>query len=221
MIRVALVSQTLAVRAGLSALLGVDEEIVVVGEYAAISQAVQREHRGVEPDVIVLATLPDYALEAGGSQGGKPTEVLLASGEPAPVLYLFEDETVLEQLSFEKRSYAWGVLPINSSAEEICAAVHALSEGLWVGPPSILEQLFEAHREAEREAEPLVEPLTEREDQVLQLLAQGLANKQIAVALGISEHTVKFHVSAIYTKLGATNRTEAVRVGIQKGLVVL
>ena len=58
-------------------------------------------------------------------------------------------------------------------------------------------------------------------NQVLELLARGLANKQIAVSLGISEHTAKFHVSSIYSKLGATNRAEAVRTGIQKGLVSL
>jgi DNA-binding NarL/FixJ family response regulator len=67
----------------------------------------------------------------------------------------------------------------------------------------------------------LIEPLTERELEVLQQLAQGLANKQIALSLGISEHTVKFHISGIYSKLGATNRTEAVRLGVRRGLVVL
>jgi DNA-binding NarL/FixJ family response regulator len=66
-----------------------------------------------------------------------------------------------------------------------------------------------------------VEALTEREAQVLQKLAQGMANKQIAAALGISEHTVKFHVSAIYSKLGATNRTEAVRIGVRQGMIIL
>ncbi len=71
------------------------------------------------------------------------------------------------------------------------------------------------------DADPLLEPLTERESQVLQLLAQGLANKQIAASLGISEHTVKFHISSIYGKLGATSRTEAVRNGVQHGLVFL
>jgi DNA-binding NarL/FixJ family response regulator len=69
--------------------------------------------------------------------------------------------------------------------------------------------------------EPLADPLTEREAEVLQRVAQGLANKQIAAALTISEHTVKFHVSAIYTKLGATSRTEAVRLGVRKGLIIL
>jgi len=55
----------------------------------------------------------------------------------------------------------------------------------------------------------------------LQLLARGLSNKQIALQLGISEHTVKFHVSSIYTRLGVSSRTEAVRLGVQQGLVVL
>jgi NarL family two-component system response regulator YdfI len=67
----------------------------------------------------------------------------------------------------------------------------------------------------------LVEPLTARETEVLQHLAQGLANKQIAALLSISEHTVKFHVSSIYSKLGAANRTEAVRIGARRGLILL
>jgi DNA-binding CsgD family transcriptional regulator len=65
------------------------------------------------------------------------------------------------------------------------------------------------------------EAVTQREMDVLQCIAQGLANKQIAISLGISEHTVKFHLSSLYAKLGATNRTEAVRIGMQRGLVVL
>jgi DNA-binding NarL/FixJ family response regulator len=66
-----------------------------------------------------------------------------------------------------------------------------------------------------------IDPLTDREIEVLQLLAQGMANKQIALQLGISEHTVKFHISGIYTKLGATNRTAAVRLGVRRGLILL
>ncbi len=66
-----------------------------------------------------------------------------------------------------------------------------------------------------------MEQLTARELQVLQLLARGLPNKQIALQLGISEHTVKFHVSSIYARLGVSSRTEAVRRGVQQGLVVL
>lgn len=70
-------------------------------------------------------------------------------------------------------------------------------------------------------AQELVEPLTPRETDVLELLAEGLANKGIAARLGISDQTVKFHVAAISGKLGAANRTEAVRVAIRLGLVAL
>jgi DNA-binding NarL/FixJ family response regulator len=112
-------------------------------------------------------------------------------------------------------SRAWGVLPTDASAEELNAAIHALSQGLIVGTSTLLF-------ESDSESEPLSHgPLTDRESEVLGLVAKGLANKQIAVALGISEHTVKFHVSSIYSKLNVTNRTEAVREGLRGGWVAL
>jgi len=67
----------------------------------------------------------------------------------------------------------------------------------------------------------LLEPLTKREREVLQMLAGGLANKEIAARLAISDHTVKFHVASILGKLGVSTRTEAVSVGIRRGLVLL
>jgi DNA-binding CsgD family transcriptional regulator len=66
---------------------------------------------------------------------------------------------------------------------------------------------------------PLDEPLTARELEVLQLLSQGLSNKLIARKLQISEHTVKFHISSLYTKLGASSRTDAVNRGARSGLI--
>jgi DNA-binding NarL/FixJ family response regulator len=68
---------------------------------------------------------------------------------------------------------------------------------------------------------PYVEPLTAREQQVLELLAEGLPNKAIAARLAISDQTVKFHVASISAKLGATNRTEAVRLALRRGLLTL
>jgi DNA-binding NarL/FixJ family response regulator len=110
----------------------------------------------------------------------------------------------------------------DASAEELAAAVLALHEGLLVGTPALLEPLLPRFLSNQTEqVDSLTEPLTERESEVLQYLARGLANKQIAATLGISEHTVKFHVSSIYAKLGATNRTEAVRTGVKQGLVLL
>lgn len=72
-----------------------------------------------------------------------------------------------------------------------------------------------------RETGGMVEPLTPREQEVLELLAEGLPNKAIAARLGISDQTVKFHVASISSKLGATNRTEAVRLALRRGLLTL
>jgi DNA-binding NarL/FixJ family response regulator len=74
---------------------------------------------------------------------------------------------------------------------------------------------------AERQATEVVEALTQRESEVLELLAEGLSNKAIAVRLGISDQTVKFHVASIGGKLGAANRTDAVRLAVRRGLIAL
>jgi len=113
-----------------------------------------------------------------------------------------------------KRMYqVWGVLPADASAEELIAAVHALAQGLVVGTSALL---FDSDEHEENRG-----PLTERETEVLSLLAKGMPNKQIALSLRISEHTVKFHVSSIYAKLNVTNRTEAVREGLRGGWIAL
>jgi len=131
--------------------------------------------------------------------------------DSAAILFLSDIPVNVEEM---KRAYnVWGVLPLDASADELTSAIHVLSQGLIVGSPTLL---FESDNE------PLDRgPLTERESEVLNLLARGLANKQIAVTLGISEHTVKFHVSSIYTKLNVTNRTEAVREGLRGGWLAL
>jgi DNA-binding NarL/FixJ family response regulator len=97
-----------------------------------------------------------------------------------------------------------------AAAREVAVAADALLLAPGPGGPRIQgsEDLFE-------------EPLTAREIEVLELLAEGLANKAIAVRLGISDQTVKFHVASILGKLGATNRTDAVRRALRRGLVTL
>jgi DNA-binding NarL/FixJ family response regulator len=111
--------------------------------------------------------------------------------------------------------------------QEISAALKAVSEGLMVGTRSHLSALFYQGSVTPRltglfaEDDAPIETLTPRESEVLQLLARGLPNKQIAYQLKISEHTVKFHISSVYSKLGAANRTEAVRAGARHGLIVL
>ena len=118
---------------------------------------------------------------------------------------------------------AWGSVSADSPPEELLAALQAVHAGLATASPALLGAALRRLAPAGDGSglELPLEALTDRESEVLQWLAQGLPNKGIAAALGISEHTVKFHISSIYAKLGASNRTEAVRLGVQWGLVVL
>ena len=191
MIRVLLKLSSPALRAGLQALLAFDQTIKVVND------SLDEEN---EADVIV--TSASFASLSGLQSD---------SASSAAILLLSDDQPHVEEM--KRSSRVWGILPTDSSAEELNAAIHALSQGLIVGAPHLL---FESESESIERG-----PLTERELEMLGLLAQGLANKQIAAELGISEHTVKFHVSSIYTKLDVTNRTEAVRAGLRGGWVAL
>ena len=104
-----------------------------------------------------------------------------------------------------------------AGAEELAAAVRAVSQGLAVFSPALLA----GRSPSEATQAPSPDVLTEREREVLPLLADGLPNKAIALRLGISEHTVKFHVGAILSKLGASSRTEAVVLAARRGLLPL
>ena len=191
MIRVLLKLSSPALRAGLQALLASDKTIKVVND------SLDEEN---EVDVIITST--SFASLSDLEPALPPS---------AAILLLSDDQPHVEEM--KRSSRVWGILPTDSSAEELTAAIHALSQGLIVGAPHLL---FES------ESEPIERgPLTERELEVLGLLSRGLANKQIAVELGISEHIVKFHVSSIYTKLNVTNRTEAVRAGLRGGWIAL
>ena len=127
-------------------------------------------------------------------------------------MLFLQDEPISPQFGLHAAG-AWGVLPLETSAGELCAAVQASREGLIVGTRPLL---FRSEEDGSAAG-----PLTDREAEVLGWLAKGMANKQIALELGISEHTVKFHVSSIYTKLNATNRTQAVREGLRNGWILL
>jgi DNA-binding NarL/FixJ family response regulator len=120
-------------------------------------------------------------------------------------------------------SLAWALLPEDAAPAEIIAAVQAVAQGLLVVHPTFAAQMFAPTGTLLDAAtlEPLDEPLTTREREVLEWLGQGLSNRQIAGRLDISEHTVKFHVSAIYAKMGVRSRAEAVRVAARRGLLIL
>jgi DNA-binding NarL/FixJ family response regulator len=113
-----------------------------------------------------------------------------------------------------------GILSRELSAAQLSTALNAVGQGFAVLHPD--EPHFQGGGAAgANEAAELVEALTAREREVLQMLAQGRGNKEIAARMKISEHTVKFHVASILGKLGASTRTEAVSVALRRGLILL
>ncbi len=131
----------------------------------------------------------------------------------APVVALLPD---LSEAPVFLRSGVRAVLPRNAEGRELLAAVEAVAAGLVVASAAGIEQLLGPARPRAAAI-----ALTPREVEVLRLLADGEGNKQIAWRLGITEHTVKFHVASILTKLNAGTRTEAVAIGIRQGIVML
>ena len=154
-------------------------------------------------DVIVIDDIDSADVVLCDTAIGRP----LAQPLDVPLLVLLRDGAdALEAIAAGAR----GAISRSSSPSRIHAALRAIGEGLIV-----------IDREPSRDAEPLADPLTAREQDVLELLAAGLTNKEIATRLGITDHTVKFHVNAILAKLGAETRTEAVVHAAKLGIVVL
>ena len=193
MIRVLVEAASPVARAGLEALLrGSPNLEVVSGEVS-------------EADVIV----------ADLRSTGEAAQELLDQSPGAAILLLADDPShawTAEVL----RAGARGVLPREASSAQIVAAVEAVAAGLAVVPAEDLESLLAAPKIVRT-----AEPLSARELEALGMLAEGLSNKAIAYRMGISEHTVKFHVTSIMTKLNAGSRTEAVTMGIRQGLIML
>jgi DNA-binding NarL/FixJ family response regulator len=131
------------------------------------------------------------------------------------------DDWQPESLAKMLRAGVRGILPSVASIEEIVSAIATVALGLIVIHPDLIDSLSLA-----RDKQPIlsvssIQALTSREIEVLEMLAEGLGNKQIARRLGISEHTVKFHISSIFSKLDASSRTEAVILGARQGLILL
>lgn len=216
MIRVFIVAASPLARAGLENL-AASRQIEAAGSFSELDEAVDRI-----ADVPVDAILVDST----GEPLGPFLDALLASGLASDfnVVLLVEPSSLA--LSGEAlRAGVRAVLPNDVSPEQLVAAIQAAASGLLVLHPAQVRAAvsngFSSGAAHPRALDQLAEPLTPRESEVLQMLASGLANKEIAVKLAISEHTVKFHVASILGKLGAASRTEAVALGIRRGLVLL
>ena len=196
--------------AGLHAAVSADPRFEIV---AKLSHSAETELTTFQRDVILF-----------DGQEDDIDELLLGSSREHSsrrVVLLAEDLTRAEIVRL-MQSGVQAILPRDSSASEIARAIEAVSEGLVAFSPDFLRLLLPTPSGgSERDFEYLNDPLTTRETEVLALLAAGAGNKKIAAQLRISEHTAKFHVSSILSKLGATTRTEAVSRGYRLGLILI
>ena len=212
MIRAFIVASSSLVRTGLQSLFG-GREVEVVGSVADF-ESLAGQWMDLQADVILV--------EASGEQFETVMDALAASqlaSEAAIVVLTDHREPKL--LAETLRAGVRAVLPSDIAPEQLVAALEAAAAGLIVVHPAEVDLMFPVVEGASRQLGELAEPLTPRESEVLQMLASGFANKTIAARLKISEHTVKFHVASILGKLGASSRTEAVSLGIRRGLVLL
>ena len=212
MIRVFIVAASPLIRAGLQSMLA-DSRFDIVGS-AADLESLSGQFVDVEPDV-VLVEAATYAQE----ELLNALEVAELAQEYPVILLSQQPKTAW--LSKALRAGVRAVLPRDVAPEQLRAALEAAAAGLVVIHPSELDTVLSATVGPSAPLDELLEPLTRREREVLQMLAAGLANKEIAARLAISDHTVKFHVASILGKLGASTRTEAVSAGIRRGLVML
>ena len=143
--------------------------------------------------------------------------------EPVPSAIVLLTEEARRPLGAEAlRAGVRAVLPRHASGEEIIAAIEAAAAGLIVIHPDTVGALQPGPSASTRAGVVIArQPLTPREIEVLGMIAEGLGNKIIAARLGISEHTVKFHIASIFVKLNARSRTEAVTIGVRQGLLMI
>jgi two-component system, NarL family, response regulator YdfI len=214
MIRVMVVAASPVVRAGLTAMLTTNPKLAIVGSVSNLD-SLSKEVVQLQPDVVLLDL-------SGNPQTLVWEKLLLIQEEqyPSAIIVIVDVDRI--DLEAWLRSGIRAILPDTSTESEIVAAVEAVAFGLVVLHPEVIELIsLKQSNLHQKGLQNPVQALTPREIEVLEMLGSGLANKAIATALNISDHTVKFHVSSIFQKLGVSTRTEAVAVGVRLGLILL
>jgi DNA-binding NarL/FixJ family response regulator len=213
MIHVLIVASSSISQSGLENLLRASSALQVVGVVSDFGQLPENVEE-LQPDIVVA--------EITGQDRALPEEILKLSEETPVAIVLLVDDANAERDVDALRNGIRAVLPRNMGPGGIVAAVEAVGAGLAVLLPEGLNTLLRENTASHRTVSPpLVEALTPREIEVLGLMVEGWGNKEISTRLGISEHTVKFHVASIMGKLNASSRTEAVTSGIRHGLIML
>ena len=215
-IRVLIADDQRVVREGLTMLVGLIDDIEVVGTARDGNEAVDGAQRE-RPDVVLMdLRMPEL-------EGAEATRLIRATLPDTQVLVLTtyaDDESLFPALQAGARGY----LTKDASAEEIEQAIRALAAGRTHLDPAIQQRLISAVLDAQpvavaADAPALPDELTPREAEVLRLIATGLSNAEIAAALVVSNATVKTHVNHVFAKTGARDRAQAVRYAYQHGIV--
>ena len=210
-IRILIADDHPIVREGLGAVLETQPDFEIAGEASTGAQAVERA-AALRPDVMLLD------LELPELDGVAALRAIRAAN-PAAKVIIFTAFDTDERILAAVQAGAQGYLLKGAPRDELFQAIRVVHGGGSLLQPVVAARLL--RQVSSPPAPALAEPLTDRELDVLRLLARGRQNKEIANELWISERTVKFHVSAILSKLGVGNRTEAVGKAAQVGLVEL
>jgi two-component system, NarL family, response regulator YdfI len=204
-IRIAVVATSAVRRAGLESMVRSQAELQLTGSFTAMASLASFAQR-TEVDVIVI-------------DSGSVHDVLREPISDATIVLLTEVSHA-PSISRLLRSGVRAILARESDPDDVLTAIYAAYDGLVLLSTPTAESLAAVYGDQPLEDEDeFSEEITPRETDVLRMLAEGLVNKDIATRLGISEHTVKFHISSILDKLGASTRTEAVTLGIRRGLI--
>lgn len=204
-IRIAVVATFAVRRAGLESIVRSHAEFHLAGSFGTLASLVSFA-RSTELDVIVIDSdsIHDLLRE-------------LTSDAAIVLLTEVSDARSISRLL---RSGVRAILSRESDADDVLSAIYAAYDGLVLLSTATADSLAGVFGDQLAEVDDeLSEEITSRETEVLRMLAEGLVNKDIAARLGISEHTIKFHISSILDKLGASTRTEAVTLGIRRGLI--
>jgi DNA-binding NarL/FixJ family response regulator len=213
LIRILVADDHPIVRDGLVAILGTQPDFEIVGE-AGTGLEVVEQVTALQPDVVLLD------LEMPELDGVGALEQLRLGNAGARVIVFTAFDTD-ERILGAVQAGAQGYLLKGAPREELFKAIRVVHAGGSLLQPVVASKLLRQVSHPQQQTNAAIETLTPREAEVLHLLAQGLQNKEIAAELIISERTVKFHVSSIMGKLGAGNRTEAVTIAAQQGLIEL
>ena len=213
MITIFLADDHPVVRDGLRAILETQPDFAVIGEAGDGAETV-KQTKALRPDVLLLdLEMPEMdGVEALRQvrQVAPDTRVLVFTAYDS-------DERILAAVQAGAQGYLLKGVP----RDQVFDAIRVVHGGGSLLQPAVASKLLKQVQSGTDRVAGRPDALTPREIEVLHLLAQGQANKQIAARLGISERTVKFHVIAIFRKLDATNRTEAVTIAAQRGLIKL